>query len=329
MMNRSEQNASNHNIKCEQVDDQLLAYAKGALPSTEQRAIANHIANCDRCALALHELRSLESDLKLEASRYHPQLSPEASQRIQQQVYRRMRLSMVWQRLFQTVRAGAAVAGAGVMLIIAVFVGYQWLQFMANPVDENAIVAGSSVVETEIETGTETETETAVSIPTPVPTDVPVAQTQEVETQDFASLPILPPTNNISNIPIYWQDLESITPGDMPPAIAREVLDAALDDDASRLNKLLAAMSTHREPSIRLWQLFTRRCQGTVEAFDFSYRQLPTGDFPLTAVHLYYQGNYTGEIKFRRIGDDWFAVFSHPPLINECLQAQFVLPREQ
>jgi hypothetical protein len=302
MSNKSAKSTPKNHVTCDQVETQLVRFVKGSLSQSEQQRFAVHLASCDRCSLSLQELRTLESELRVEASQYHPELSAAASQRIQQQVYRRMRFSLVWQRLFQSVKMGGALVGATAVLIIALLFGYQWLQFMAN-IDDSEVIPGASV-----------SLPVAANSPTPTlaePTAVPT--------------PLRTPyTANSEHIP--WENLVSVTSGETPTHIARTIIEAALANDASQLGALFAAMPIYRDPTIRLWLLFNRRCHDTVTAADFTYEQLPTGDLPITAVYLHHQNRYTGEIKFREIYGEWYAVFTHPPSINACLQARLILP---
>lgn len=291
-------------MSCEQVEVQLIAYAKKALPVAERRAIAVHLSSCDACALSLQQLGMIEFDLYAEAARYQPRLSAKASQRIREQVYRRMRLSLVWQRLFQSVKMGLTVVSVIIFLAAASLFSYQWFRFLAN----SEPILGSGVVITAVPMQ-----------PEPVLAETAVSQPE-------TSPRLVEPSFTDSEIPSYWQPLSSLTAGQDPIAIAEQIVISSLNNNRVELNGLLAAMRTVREPNVRLWLLFNRRCYKTIEANDFEYVQTSRHQLPITAVYLYHNDRYTGEIKFRRIDGEWFAVFSRPPTINACLKARLKFP---
>ncbi len=318
-MKMSEHSEDQPNMSCEQVESQLVAYAKKDVPVAEQQAIAAHLASCDACALSLQQLDMIEADLYAEATQYQPHLSLEASQRIQEQVYRRMRLSLVWQRLFQSAKMGLAVASMAIFLVVASLFAYQWFLFLANPEP----VPGSGVVITAVSVESEPIlVETAVFQPEILPTAIP----EPIEPIELVPSPIEPNLIVESDVPFYWQNLSSLTVGEAPVTIAKQIVTSALNNEQSELNGLMAAMTTVKEPNVRLWLLFNRRCYGTMAAADFEYVQASRHQLPITAVYLYHNDRYTGEIKFRRINGEWFAVFSHPPTINACLKARLTLP---
>ena len=159
-MSMSGQTDSKQDIFCDQVEAQMVAYVKGGLSPSERRIMTRHLSTCDRCALAFREFNTLEAELRAEAGQFRPQLSTAASQRIQEQVYRRMRLSLVWQRMFQVVKTGFAVASFLIFVGVAGVLGYQWLQFIANPEP----VPGTSFEETTLPEVPAVE-ETAVPAP--------------------------------------------------------------------------------------------------------------------------------------------------------------------
>jgi len=309
---------SQQNIFCNQVEAQMVSYLKGGVSPAERRIITRHLSTCDRCALAFRDLNVLEAELKAEAARHRPQLSPAASQRIQQQVYRRMRLSLVWQRLFQVVKTSFAVASFLIFVGVAGVLGYQWLQFIANPEP----VPGMSFEETGLPAVVKTAVPAPALAPTPAPIEqlplLPLVELDE-EAQELA-----PKT---AGVPIYWQHIESPMPGEAPHQITRKIVETSLAGESDALVSYFVAMgNSWQEPTLRMWSLFSWRCSGDITARDFSYRQLPTKDSPMTAVYIFYNDQYTGEIKFRYIKDNWYPVYTNPPYLNMCLKSGFVFP---
>lgn len=311
--NRSGQADSKQNIFCDQVEVQLVAFLKGGLSPAERRIITRHLSTCDRCALALRDLNTLEAELKVEANRYRPRLSPEASQRIQEQVYRRMRLSLVWQRMFQVVKTGFAFATFVVVVGVFAVFGYQWLQFMANPEPTPGAVIEVAPISAVVETAAPAIAPTSAPAERPSPTDLNESD-PELSPPDF-------------HVPIYWQQLASPMPGKAPHQITRSVVEAALAGETAVLSSHFVAMGESRqEPNLRMWGLFSRRCDEAVTVRDFSYRQLPTGESPMTAVYIYHNDRYTGEIKFRFINENWYPVYANPPFLNVCLKTRLIYP---
>ncbi|MCA9921517.1 MAG: zf-HC2 domain-containing protein [Anaerolineales bacterium] len=319
---------SKEQFDCEQVEALLVAYYKGSLSSQPRRAVSRHLSGCDTCAFALREFNMLEAELRAEADRYQPRLSPDASQRIQEQVYRRMRLSLVWQRMFQVVKAGFAVASFIIIVGIFGIFAYQWLQFVANPTPvPGATFTEETAVPIQQDSPSVPEVvETAVPAPEIAPTTVPPEMPSVLPTLPSIAgdRPLAPLA---SNVPRYWQNLTSPMPGSAPQQITQAIVDAALAAETGVLSEHLVALgSSKQEPAIRLWRLFSRRCSNVITAEDFSYRQLPTGESSMTAVYIYHNDRYTGEIKFRFIDDNWYPVFSNPPYLNTCLKTRLVFP---
>jgi ABC-type glycerol-3-phosphate transport system substrate-binding protein len=106
-------------VTCHKVEGQLVAYIKGGLPAARWQAIHDHLALCAACAESKREAEALEAALQAEAARHRPILPPQASARIQAQIYRRLRWGLIVRRTVQA--TGRAVGQALILaLIIAV-----------------------------------------------------------------------------------------------------------------------------------------------------------------------------------------------------------------
>jgi anti-sigma factor RsiW len=92
MWKRSE---SRRTVDCQQVEAELTAYLKGGLSPTRRQVSEDHLAACDACTRSVQQAQILESELRLQAARHNPILSVEASARIRERVYRRMRRGLV------------------------------------------------------------------------------------------------------------------------------------------------------------------------------------------------------------------------------------------
>jgi LCP family protein required for cell wall assembly len=103
-------------ISCRQVEAWLMAYLKEGLAPVQTQRVKEHLAVCDVCTRSLREAQILDAELRVQAARHQPVLAPEASGRIQDEVYRRMRRGLIMQR---TVRF-AGIAAALVALVILV-----------------------------------------------------------------------------------------------------------------------------------------------------------------------------------------------------------------
>lgn len=297
-MKRQPDQVQLNTITCRQVSDQMTAYLKQALPVTQQQAINNHLLTCDACALALQEARVLEAELWAGAAALarRPTLSPEASLRIQEAVYRRMRRSLFLQRTRSLVQMTGSLAVAIVLLAGALVVGSQWLQYLATPepvTGEQFISAPTAAASVMSQTDpASTAADTVYLQRTPIP---------------IVPSPRLPaPT------------LVSVTPGEQPEAIAHAIVTAAIEGDSSRLSSLFSAMRTSQAPTLRLWSRLLGRCQGKISASDLRYESLPQRSHLIARVDMYHDGRFIGELKMRRINGEWFAVFASYPALSAC-----------
>ena len=114
-------------VLCQFVRQRLPDFLHYDLTAVEQRQIKAHLAQCDGCAQRVQEARLLHADLQAEADRYQPRLSPDASLRIQNKVYRRMRRSLVWRHTGQVLRFSTAVAALVLLLGGSILFGRFWL----------------------------------------------------------------------------------------------------------------------------------------------------------------------------------------------------------
>lgn len=78
-------------ISCQRVEAWLMAYLKEGLSPVQTQRVNEHLAVCDGCTRSLREAQILDAELRVQAARHQPVLAPEASTRIQDAVYRRMR----------------------------------------------------------------------------------------------------------------------------------------------------------------------------------------------------------------------------------------------
>jgi anti-sigma factor RsiW len=95
-------------VDCQQVEASLMTYLKDGLSPTRRQAIEDHLAGCDACTRSVQQAQILESELRFQAAHHNPPLSPEASARIRERVYRRMRRGLIMQCAVKL--AGVAVA---------------------------------------------------------------------------------------------------------------------------------------------------------------------------------------------------------------------------
>jgi multiple sugar transport system substrate-binding protein len=129
-------------LACAQVEARLTAYLKGGLSLARRQAMRTHLATCKTCARAAREAEALEAELIAEASRYHPTLSPQASARIQERVYRRMRRGLIMQRLTQATQRVVAIVA---MLALAVGALALW-RWMRPSIEKTAYTGESAVI---------------------------------------------------------------------------------------------------------------------------------------------------------------------------------------
>jgi formylglycine-generating enzyme required for sulfatase activity len=126
-------------VDCQQLEATLTAYLKDVLPLTRRQAVEEHLATCDACTRSVQQAQILESELRLQAARHNPTLSPQASVRIREQVYRRMRRGLMMQRIIKV--AGVAVAVVAIALL-AVGALALWQGRPPETVDEQEVAPG-------------------------------------------------------------------------------------------------------------------------------------------------------------------------------------------
>ncbi|MCA9934956.1 MAG: zf-HC2 domain-containing protein [Ardenticatenaceae bacterium] len=305
--------SSPNSITCETAVSHLMAYVKGDLSPEWQRAIQQHIVGCDACAQAVQEARLLDTELSAVGRRQRPILSPEASQRIQEQVYRRMRRALFLHRTRDAVQMAGAFAVTAVSLVILALFGGQWLQFIASPNPTPPVTAVT------IETLAATEAvsaETAVdSDPTSLPPlDIPI----EADNSLTASQQLVPQPAPAPTVPIYWANLQTLTPGSDPAEIAGELFTAALAGDRETLGQLFVAMRAPRQPTLRMWLMFYRRCLSSSVVPNLQYHVVPADPKLIARVDVYNGDQFVGEVKMRRINNEWFTVFTSYPTVKGC-----------
>ena len=114
-------------INCQQVEAWLMAYLKEGQSPAHRQAVEHHLATCDACARSLRHAQTLEAELRLQAARHQPALTSEASARIQERVYKRMRRGLIVQRTVKFAGSVAALA-ALVALVLGAVALWQWMR---------------------------------------------------------------------------------------------------------------------------------------------------------------------------------------------------------
>ncbi len=110
-------------LTCQQVESMLTAYLEDGLTPEYRAAFQDHLANCPSCGRSLRQAQAMESALRLQTTR-RPMLSPEASARIRERVYTRMRQGLIVRRA--TRLAGQALAASMAIALVALaFVAWQ------------------------------------------------------------------------------------------------------------------------------------------------------------------------------------------------------------
>lgn len=109
---------------CRRVGALLGAYLEHELPSAEADAIRAHLVGCPDCRQAAAYDADMAHRLQSEGKWQRHRLAPEAAARLQEQVYKRMRRTMMLQR---ATRLALGVATL-VMLAFVALGGYGWWQ---------------------------------------------------------------------------------------------------------------------------------------------------------------------------------------------------------
>ncbi len=112
---------------CQQVEAWMMAYLKEGLSPQDRQVVEEHLAACAACTHSLWEARSLDAELRVQAARHQPSLAPEASARIQERVYKRMRRGLIVQRTVKFAGSVTALAAA-VVLVVGAVILWQWMR---------------------------------------------------------------------------------------------------------------------------------------------------------------------------------------------------------
>jgi hypothetical protein len=104
-------------VDCQKVEAWLIAYLKDGLSPQHRQMVEEHLAACEACARSVQQAQILESQLRLQAAHHTPTLSADASARIHERVYRRMRRGLIMQRTVRLV--GVAVAVVAIVVLAA------------------------------------------------------------------------------------------------------------------------------------------------------------------------------------------------------------------
>jgi multiple sugar transport system substrate-binding protein len=130
-------------LDCRQVKALLGAFLEDGLPPQQKAAVRTHLQGCADCRRKADQEATLASHLRLEAAGRHHRLSPQAATRIQSQVYRRMRRSMMGQRVSRF-----ALGAVGVLVLALVAVGgYAYWQWWQQDAGQPTPVAGPTPTE--------------------------------------------------------------------------------------------------------------------------------------------------------------------------------------
>ncbi|MEZ4646519.1 MAG: zf-HC2 domain-containing protein [Chloroflexota bacterium] len=289
-------------VTCAQVEANLFAYLQNGLPAARQTALRTHIDQCDLCAQVVAEAQLLDRELHTAAARQRRPLPPEASLRIQAQVYRRMRRALFFHRTRDMAQMAGAFALTAVSLLILFLFGSRWVQFVAAPpISEQVIAAATS------ETAVVTLVEPVEIAPTSLPQRRPTPAVEAV-VKTIGERPL----------PAYLASLSVVTPGKEPDEVAAAVFEATFAGDAARLEQLFSAMRASREPALRLWMRVHSRCVNEVSPATIRYEVVPENPQRIARVDVYENGRYVGELKMRRLNGEWYTIFTTYPSLIGC-----------
>ncbi len=106
---------------CLWVEQNLMAYLHGGLAADGQQAIQQHVLTCTACAQKLLVAQTVQSRLFAEAAASQVSLSPQAGQRIREQVQREMRTGAMLQRTLKLARGVYSLASLAIVIALIVF----------------------------------------------------------------------------------------------------------------------------------------------------------------------------------------------------------------
>ena len=267
---------------CRHIRANLIAYQYDALSPRHKATITHHLDQCDACRQILLESQTLEQELRWAAARSRPLLSPEASARIQQAVYHRMRRALFLQR---TWRMTGNWASMSLTLLLAITV-FLFAQQIPSYTSDGELLATPAV-------GTSSEIIPADETP-PAHTPTP-------------PLSFVAPAAGTLPVPVTPHGL-----GLPPDALAEVIVQSALSGDETALSRIYTNAGSHRSAVVRIWSNLTR-CAHLVAASDLSYEVYPRSRPGLVRVDLLKDGLNVGELKMRFQEGEWRVFFTRYP----------------
>ena len=270
---------------CRHVRPNLLAYQYGALSPRHKARITRHLDQCDACRQAMAESGNLEQELRWQAARSRPSLSPEASARIQQAVYRRMRRALFLQR---TWRMTGHFASVSLTLLLAITV---FLFARQMPTYTSGDLLATPAVD---------------SLPAATPADAaPPTKPLQPATGPAQAVALMPPAAAPRQATPHGLALP-------PDGLAEAIVQAALSGNEAVLARIYTNAGNHRSAVVRMWGGLTR-CAGLFAAADLSYEVYPQSQPGLVRVDLIKDGRNVGELKMRFQEDEWRVFFTRYP----------------
>ncbi|MCA9938967.1 MAG: zf-HC2 domain-containing protein [Anaerolineales bacterium] len=264
-------------VGCRHVRAHLTAYQYNALSPRQKAVIARHLDQCDDCRQRLSDGQNLEQELRWEAIRGRAVLTPAASARIQEAVYRRMRRALFLQRTWRLAGQFASLSITLLLMITVFFFARQVPGYTGGDVTAESPASGLEVEQ--------------------APTVVPVPDAVIMPASTRAPIIPTPPIRHGLELP--------------PDDLAAVVVQAALDGNNALLTRIYGNAS-HREAIVRVWDNITR-CGSELAANDLAYEVYPRSRPGLVRVDLLKDGRNVGELKMRFQEGEWRIFFTRYP----------------
>lgn len=273
--------SSPYKLDCRQVESLVTAYLKGGLSPGQRHQFREHLLICDGCTRLVQEAREIDARLFESAHlEDRPYLTSEASLRIQERLYRRMRRALLFQRTRRATERIAAFAAVLFLVMASLVIGRPWLRFVAT--SQNEEVTPATVQLAADDSGLAKDNNS-----TP-PADSPAATPRPREELVAAEPLLLDDEPETSNEPIIAKEPAEV--------VARTMIEAALQGDEAQLRFLLDRVKPLRPAGLRVWQRL-EWCQGRFTADDLTLRAV-TPHPRLTSIYIYQGNEFLGDLKF-------------------------------
>jgi hypothetical protein len=250
-----------------------MAYIKDGLVGGKLTALEAHLRRCPDCAAVVEEARAMDARLQLAARLDRPVLSPAASARIQERVYRRMRRTLFLRRVGDlTGQLGGALVFLAFLIGLVLFANPRW--HYVEPAATTTPIANLLLAREE-----------GYDRATP-PAERP-GEAQAVAGEGHTPVVDRPAPGAAVD--------EPAEPRQPPLEAVQAAVESALGGDEFALRSLAGGGPPFSQAMVRAWKRLGA-CEDMITAGELEYELISHGDRH-TSVRVAYAGRLAGEMK--------------------------------